>query len=470
MSKKPSLLKKELKDIIRLYGKTELGDAIELACLFRHSGYFVDKTTSQGSVDLCIAMALSLAHIRPDLTLGYMVNLLHSPAWGTARELFDHYMSKYTYLPLDKDSAEWFERFSKGIIQLNDEELTAIVDFSKEHWERSFSKVTEIPWSQKIQQIKKPRRSIQVFNTEKVEKAKDQLLDISEEKRGGADRILEKALLNSGYRKLPDMKKIYEKLENTKQLFENLAEPISRLQYDLILSEKMSAEEFYVKPILLLGEPGIGKTYLASQLADALGVEMEKMSAGSAQGGFQLNGSHSGWTNAKYGAMASLMARSAYASPVVVIDEVDKIPRGTAYPVMPVLLDLLEVRSASLFRDEFMQLEFDCSKVIFVLTANYIEDVPPPLLSRVNVFNIPNPGPEQRMRIIRRELSHWQKKTRHNEIDLEMGLCEKLANRVDIDLRKMTDIVREGFARAIGAGTTSAKLLIPENRVRQIGF
>ena len=136
---------------------------------------------------------------------------------------------------------------------------------------------------------------------------------------------------------------------------------------------------------------------------------------------------------------------------------------------MPVLLDFLEARSALNFLDEFSSLEFDCSKVIFLLTAHYQADAPSPFLSRVNVFNISSPGPEQRMRIILRELAHWQKKTRHNEIDVEMGVCQKLADRIDIDLRKMTDIVRESFARAIAPGASSARFLIPDNRTRPIG-
>lgn len=197
---------------------------------------------------------------------------------------------------------------------------------------------------------------------------------------------------------------------------------------------------------------------------------MQKLSAGGAQGAFQLNGSQSSWTNAKYGSIVELLACGRSSSPVVVIDEVDKIGSSQSYPVLPVLLDLLEHRSAMSFKDEFLDLEFDCSKIIFVLTANALSDVPTPLQSRVNVFDVPRPGPEQRMRIIQREIRQWQNKTRRTEINFAVDHCHQLAERVDLDLRKTTDLVREGFAKAMYSRTAIAQLAIPAHKGRSIGF
>jgi len=115
-------------------------------------------------------------------------------------------------------------------------------------------------------------------------------------------------------------------------------------------------------------------------------------------------------------------------------------------------------------------MEFDCSRMIFILTANTVDAVPAPLLSRVNVFDVPRPAPAQRLRIIKREIKQWQRKTRHPEIAFGANACHELAERVDLDLRKTTDIVREGFGREIHAGATLAKLSIPRSNVRTIGF
>ena len=115
------------------------------------------------------------------------------------------------------------------------------------------------------------------------------------------------------------------RMQSAKENFENLQEPLERLQLDLILSGEMEPDEFYVMPILLLGDPGIGKTFLAMQLAEALDVDMEKMGAGGAQGAFQLTGSHPSWLSAKHGSLIERLAKGKTSSPVVLIDEVDKI-------------------------------------------------------------------------------------------------------------------------------------------------
>lgn len=248
-----------------------------------------------------------------------------------------------------------------------------------------------------------------------------------------------------------------------------MAEPIDRLKMDLILAGAMKPEKFRITPILLLGEPGIGKTYLASQLATSLGVPMEKISAGGAQGAFQLNGSHSSWTGARHGLLSALLADGQSATPVVVVDEVDKI-RDSQYPVLPVLLDLLEPDTGRRFKDEFFEMEFDASRIIFVMTANSLDGVPTSLLSRLEVFDVPRPEPAQRLRIILATVAQLRQETK-KRIEFDMNECEMLAERVDLDLRKTTRMVRESFARAVHSRDSVGRLLMPKSGGRvAIGF
>jgi ATP-dependent Lon protease len=275
--------------------------------------------------------------------------------------------------------------------------------------------------------------------------------------------------MHDGFRSVPEARKAGLRLEKAKIQFENLVEPINRLQVDLALASAMKPEDFRITPILLLGDPGIGKTYLAMQLAQALGVGMEKISAGGAQGGFQLTGSHTSWTGSRPGSLFTLLAEGRCATPVVVIDEVDKI-RDSQYPVLPVLLDLFEQQTARCFKDEFFEMQFDASRIIFVLTANSLEGVPAPLLSRLEVFDVPRPEPAQRMRIIQNEVAMLRRKT-DRQIKLDKASSELLAERKDIDLRKTTRLVREAFTRALQAGELVAKLMVPKFEGRhQIGF
>jgi hypothetical protein len=83
---------------------------------------------------------------------------------------------------------------------------------------------------------------------------------------------------------------------------------------------------------------------------------------------------------------------------------------------------------------------------------------------------VPRPAASQRLRIIKGEIRHWQQKTKRTGINFESNACNELAERVDLDLRKTTDLVREGFGRAIRTGATVAQLSIPANNVRSIGF
>lgn len=315
----------------------------------------------------------------------------------------------------------------------------------------------------------KPSHAIQVFVSEAIDKATEALGNIAEARRSGGEGVLDNARLHDGFRRVPDAKKAGRQLDKTKLQFENLAAPIERLQVDLALASAMKPADFRMTPLLLLGDPGIGKTYLAMQLAQALGVNMEKISAGGAQGGFQLTGSHNSWTGARPGALFTLLAEGQFATPVVVIDEVDKI-WDSQYPVLPVLLDLFEPQTAKCFKDEFFEMQFDASRIIFVLTANSLEGVPAPLLSRLEVFDIARPEPAQRLRIIQNEAAMLRRKTGLN-IRLDKAGCETLADRQDIDLRKTTRLVSEAFARALQAGELVAKLLVPKVGGQfQIGF
>lgn len=302
----------------------------------------------------------------------------------------------------------------------------------------------------------RPRGCVQVFNQDEVARALNMTAGLHPDKRSSATLVLENAQVNDGYRAVLNPKKRFANLEKAKDEFENLAEPINRLQSRLVLAGAMKPDDFYLPPILLVGEPGIGKTSLALQLATSLGVPMDKISAGGAQGAFQFTGSHTTWAGSRPGSLIALLAAANSASPVVVVDEVDKI-RDDKYPVLPVLLDLLERQTAKRFRDEFLEMTFDASKVFFVLTANSLDKVPSSLTSRCEVFEVPRPLPKQRLRIIEGVATRLRTKTGMS-IALDKKTSLVLSERMDLDLRELTRLVEEAFAKAIQAGESVAFL------------
>ena len=447
---------------IRVGSNDDLADAIALAeRILKQANNQLDPATAAFSKHLFIATALYLSYAEKTQSLQAMLDFLVDPTWDSELQML-HCLRDAKTAFKQKAAYLWLGTFVKNIKPLSSERAARLIKRCHAHWSTTIN-------TSAVKVKPKSSRAVQVFVPEAIDKATETLDNIVEARCGGGDGVRDNARLHDGFRRVPDAKKAVSQLDKTKLQFENLAAPIERLQVDLALASAMHPADFRMTPLLLLGDPGIGKTYLAMQLAQALGVNMEKISAGGAQGSFQLTGSHNSWTGARPGALFTLLAEGQYATPVVVIDEVDKI-RDSQYPVLPVLLDLFEPHKARCFKDEFFEMQFDASRIIFVLTANSLEGVPAPLISRLEVFDIARPEPAQRMRIIQNEAAMLRRKTGLN-IRLDKAGCEALADRQDLDLRKTTRLVSEAFARALQAGELVAKLLLPKTEGRcRMGF
>jgi ATP-dependent Lon protease len=152
-------------------------------------------------------------------------------------------------------------------------------------------------------------------------------------------------------------------------------------------------------PILLLGEPGIGKTHFAKKLAEALGTGHEYVPMSSLTAGWILSGASSQWSNAKPGKVANALVSGDYANPLMVLDEVDKAGGDSRYDPMGALYGLLERDTARAFKDEFIEVEMDASHILWVSTANNERTLPEPILNRMNVYEVPRPDRDEAMRI-----------------------------------------------------------------------
>lgn len=148
-------------------------------------------------------------------------------------------------------------------------------------------------------------------------------------------------------------------------------------------------------PILLLGHPGIGKTYFASRLAEVLGLENHFFSMNGITAGFILAGNSPQWKGAQMGKITEKMLGGHDANPIFVLDEIDKVSAKAEYNPMAPFYGLLEGNTAKNFRDEFLDIAIDASNVTWVLTANDIEGIPGPIRSRILTFQVPNPTPSE---------------------------------------------------------------------------
>lgn len=200
-------------------------------------------------------------------------------------------------------------------------------------------------------------------------------------------------------------------------------------------------------PILLLGEPGVGKTHFAKCLAQALGTGFEFVSMSSLTAGWILSGASSQWMNAKPGKVARSLVEGEFANPLIALDEVDKAGGDARYDPMGALYTLLEQDTAVHFKDEFIEVAVNASHILWVATANDEATIPEPILNRMNVYAIERPDRDGAMRIVRalyREIlaAHsWG----FDPETLDDEVLEKLA---DIPPRDMRKLLLDAFGNA----------------------
>jgi ATP-dependent Lon protease len=211
-------------------------------------------------------------------------------------------------------------------------------------------------------------------------------------------------------------------------------------------------------PMLLLGEPGLGKTYFAKRLANALATGFEFVSMSSLTAGWVLTGSSAQWHNARPGKVAQSLIEGEYANPVVVLDEVDKAGGDHRYDPMGALYTLLERDTAVHFKDEFIDVDMDASHILWIATANDESVLPEPILNRMNVYAIERPDADGARRIalaVYREILD-----QHNwpfPPDPSDSVIERLAALPPRDMRKL---LLDAFGTARLAGRDH---LVPED-------
>jgi ATP-dependent Lon protease len=208
---------------------------------------------------------------------------------------------------------------------------------------------------------------------------------------------------------------------------------------------------FNVMPVLLLGDPGVGKTHFGKRLAKMMGTDFEFISMNALSAGFVITGSSASWKGAKCGKIAERLVRGQYANPVVLLDEVEKATGSTQSDPMAALYQLLEPETSRNFRDEFIDVDIDASQIFWVLTANSLEGIPAPLLNRMAVYEVPSPNPEQAAAIAQRIYANLitELKLKKFKATLSDSTVEKLTA---VSPREMRKTLLDGLGYAVAAG------------------
>ncbi len=265
---------------------------------------------------------------------------------------------------------------------------------------------------------------------------------------------------------LPDIDALIEELPNFEEPLQDI-----RRQLALCLS---SDDALDLEPMLLLGEPGIGKTHFARRLAKLLGTGYNFIGMSSLTAGWILSGASAQWKNAKAGKVFDSLVNGDYANPVIVVDEIDKAGGDAQYDPLGALYTLLEHDTACEFIDEFADVPIDASDVVWVATANEARAIPEPILNRMNVYEIDAPDAEGARRIaasIYRELRDEHSWGRLFPPYLEAAALDRLARLKPREMRRVM-LAAFGNAKLDGRHEVQADDITDERVARKarIGF
>jgi ATP-dependent Lon protease len=273
-----------------------------------------------------------------------------------------------------------------------------------------------------------------VYDVPRVEKA---LHDLPAGANEALRALYEKMLRLGGQRftvkpsALPEIDALLDELPNFAEVLEDIRKHLA-----LCIGTNDSIE---LPPMLLLGEPGIGKTHFARKIAQLLGTGFGFVPMSSLTAGWVLSGASSQWKNAKPGKVFDTLVNGDYANPVIVVDEIDKASGDGQYDPLGALYELLEVETATRFIDEFVELPIDASGAVWLATANDASRIPEPLLSRLAVYEIEPPDAEGAARIaasIYREIRGSHDWGRQFPEALSQPALDKLAGLAPREMRR----------------------------------
>ena len=234
-----------------------------------------------------------------------------------------------------------------------------------------------------------------------------------------------------------NLKEVKEKLDKTHYGLEKIKKRI--IEH---LAVKQMSSDIKSPIICLVGPPGVGKTSLANSIAKAINRNFVKISVGGINDEAEIIGHRKTYLGSSPGRIIQMMKKAKSSNPVFLIDEVDKMTKDIKGDPASALLEVLDPEQNKTFSDNYIEEEFDLSKVMFILTANYLENIPEELRDRLEIININGYTEYEKLDICKKHIIKKSLK--------EHGLTKELINFSDeVILKIIRNYTKEAGVREL---------------------
>jgi ATP-dependent Lon protease len=221
-------------------------------------------------------------------------------------------------------------------------------------------------------------------------------------------------------------------------------------------------------PILcFVGPPGVGKTSLGQSIAKAIGLKFGRVSLGGVHDEAEIRGHRRTYIGSLPGNIVQAVRKAGRRNPVLMLDEVDKLSASHQGDPFSALLEVLDPEQNNSFRDNYLAVPFDLSKVLFIGTANVLDAIPPPLRDRMEIIELTGYTEEEKLQIAQRYLLTRQLKA-NGLSDAQVEVSEEALRRLVIDYTREAGV--RSLERQIGALLRNAAVAIASGDAQHVAI
>jgi len=256
-----------------------------------------------------------------------------------------------------------------------------------------------------------------------------------------------------------DLKKAKETLDHDHYGMNKIKERI--IEYLAVLKLKGDMKS----PILcFVGPPGIGKTSLGKSIANAIGRKYMRLSLGGLHDESEIRGHRKTYIGAMPGRILQSIRKARSSNPVMILDEIDKVGNDHRGDPSSALLEVLDPEQNHAFYDNYLELEYDLSKVLFIATANNLQNIQPALRDRLEIIDLSGYAVEEKMEIAKRHLVPRQKDL-HGLKNTSFKISDKVLEKIIQDYTRESG-VRELDRQLAAIMRSQAKELAMHEKVK----